>query len=383
MRASPLLIALLSFGAASSSLGQVPAAADDLASARQEQAAAETRLARLAQAAAAAKGKAQKLGREREAAAAAIELSEARITAAEIRLARESASLAALKRSIAQAQRPVSALLAGLAMMGERPPILALADRGGVDELVRTRILLNTTLPVVRERTAALAGQLTAIERQEKAAGQARAALIADRQLLGQRQKRLAGLEEKAFAASIQAGGAALEAGDRAMAGREALATSRNSTGLTMARELLGEEPVPPRPGRTGEEPRGAPFIYLLPADSPVLRGLAEIDRGGVRSRGLTLATPRGLILRVPADGVLRFAGPFEDYDGIAVIDHGRGWISLIVNVATAQKAGTKVSAGDPLGRALGPIEVELSHDGARVSPAIIAGSSDRLFKQR
>jgi len=383
MRGAFIVIALLPLAAASSGLGQVPSAPDDLAAARQEQATAEAQLAKLEKAAAAAKGKAEKLGRERDAAAAAIELSEARITAAEIRLARESASLAALRRSIALAQRPVSALLAGLAMMGERPPILALADRGGVDELVRTRILLNSTLPVVRQRTAALAVRLTAIERQEKAAGQARAALIADRQLLQQRQKSLAGLEEQAFASAVEAGGAAIEAGDRVMAGREALAAGGNGAGLSMARELLGEEPPPSRPGRAGDEPRATPFAYMLPADSPVLRGLAEIDQGGVRSRGLTLATVRGQMLRVPADGTLAFAGPFENYDGIAVIDHGHGWISLIVNVAVPLKAGARLKAGDSLGRALGAIKVELSHDGARVSPAIIAGSSARLFNTR
>lgn len=383
MRADLLLIALLPLAVASSVAGQSPSAPDELATARQEQASAEAQLAKLEKAAAAAKGKAQKLSSERQAAAAAIELSEARITAAEIRLGRESARLAALKRSLALSQRPVSALLAGLAMMGERPPILALADRGGVDELVRTRILLNSTLPVVRQRTAALAGRIEAIERQERSAGRARAALIADRHLLEQRQKRLAGLEESAFAASIAAGGAALEAGDRVMAGREALEIDGSSAGFAMARELLGEDRPPPRPGKASDGPAAAPFAYMLPADSPVLRGLAEVDRGGVRSRGLTMATPRGLMLKVPADGVLRFAGPYENYDGIAVIDHGRGWVSLIVNVAVQDKAGARLGGGDPLGRALGPVDVELSHDGKRVSPAIIAGSSERLFKQR
>jgi septal ring factor EnvC (AmiA/AmiB activator) len=75
----------------------------------------------------------------------------------------------------------------------------------------------------------------------------------------------------------------------------------------------------------------------------------------------------------------VRFAGPFRDYDGILIIDHGGGWMSLIVNVSSTLKPGEKVQMGAPIGRALGPVEVELSQNGRRFSPALIAGSSQSL----
>jgi murein DD-endopeptidase MepM/ murein hydrolase activator NlpD len=81
----------------------------------------------------------------------------------------------------------------------------------------------------------------------------------------------------------------------------------------------------------------------------------------------------------VPASGVIRFSGPYRSHDGVVIIDHGHGWLSLIVNVATPLKAGARVRIGDPLGRALGPIGVELSQNGRRISPALIAGSSQTL----
>jgi septal ring factor EnvC (AmiA/AmiB activator) len=76
---------------------------------------------------------------------------------------------------------------------------------------------------------------------------------------------------------------------------------------------------------------------------------------------------------------VVRFAGPFRDYDGILIIDHGGGWMSLIVNVSTELKPGDRVQLGQPIGRALGPLQVELSQNGRRISPALIAGSSQSL----
>jgi murein DD-endopeptidase MepM/ murein hydrolase activator NlpD len=78
---------------------------------------------------------------------------------------------------------------------------------------------------------------------------------------------------------------------------------------------------------------------------------------------------------------MVRYSGPYRNYDGILIIDHGGGWMSLIVNVSSELKPGDKVQLGTPLGRTLGQIEVQLSHNGLRFSPAIIAGSSQTLSK--
>jgi len=61
------------------------------------------------------------------------------------------------------------------------------------------------------------------------------------------------------------------------------------------------------------------------------------------------------------------------------IIDHGGGWMSLLVNVATDLPRGSAVHRGDPLGRTLGPLQVELSKGGTNVSPAFIAASSAML----
>ena len=59
----------------------------------------------------------------------------------------------------------------------------------------------------------------------------------------------------------------------------------------------------------------------------------------------------------MPADGTIVFAGPFRGHDGVVIIDHGGGWMSLLSGVATPIGARATGSArGEPLGRALGPI---------------------------
>ena len=99
-----------------------------------------------------------------------------------------------------------------------------------------------------------------------------------------------------------------------------------------------------------------------------LLEGLGSVNESGVRSRGLTLATARGAPITAPADGIVKFAGPFRDYDGVLIIDHGSGWLTLIVNAASTLHPGDHVAIGQPIGRALGPLQIELSQNGHRIS---------------
>jgi septal ring factor EnvC (AmiA/AmiB activator) len=352
--------------------------------AQAEQAAAEAETVKLEKAAASARTQADRLRAQEAAAARAIDAAEARITAADGQYRLAAAYVQAHRAALAEQQRPVSSLLAGLAVMAERPPLLALADGGGTDELVNVSVLLDSTLPVIRDRTRALSAQLAEGQRLQSAALSARSELAKSRDQLATRRRQFAALEQQAFERSLTAGGQALSSGDVAIAAGEELQhfrgeESNNSSARALAALLASEAPAPGRPTAPAGPQESAPFDYTLPVKAPVLEGLGAVDDSGVRSRGISFATYRGEPVVAPASGVVRFSGPFRDYDGIVIIDHGGGWLSLIVNVSAALKPGDKVRIGDPLGRALGPIDVELSHNGQRFSPALIAGSSQTL----
>ena len=357
-----------------------------LEQARSEQASAEAETARLEKAATQARGEAERLRAEQAAAAQAIDAAEARITAADMQLRLASAYVAAHRARLAEEQRPVSALLAGLAVMAQRPPILAVADGAGTDELVKVGILLDSTLPAIRARTRAISARLEQGRTLEQSALSARAELIRSRQELARRQQQFAALEKRAFEQSLTAGGQALRSGDVAIAAGERIERLRSQQSSSRsAREiaalLASEPPAPPRPFPPAGSAVRPPFAYSLAVDAPVVDGLGAVSEGGVRSRGTTFATARGAAVVAPAAGTVRYSGPFRDYDGIMILDHGGGWVSLIVNLSSPLKTGAKVRLGEPLGRALGPLRVELSHNGRRFSPALIAGSSQTLSK--
>ena len=385
---SAILVLLLTPALAASALAQDAGPPLDMAlkQAEAEQAAAEAQTAKLEQAASQAKGEADRLHEQQAAAAQAIEAGEARISAANVRLQLASAQIAAYRERLAVEQQPVSSLLAGLAMMTRRPPLLVLANRGSTDELVEVRLLLDSTLPVIRSRTSQLSAQLSQGEQLRQVTLAARAELARSRDDLVAKRERFALLEQKAMQQALASGGQALGTGDVAIATAEEVQRLRseqanNQSIRRVADQLAEDDASPSNPFAQEGSALRPPFTYDLPAAATVTDGLDSVNENGVQSRGITLATMRGAEVSAPADGVIKFSGPFHDYDGVVIIDHGGGWLSLIVNAASALHPGDRVVRGQEIGRALGRLQVELSQNGRRMSPALIAGSSQNLSK--
>jgi septal ring factor EnvC (AmiA/AmiB activator) len=388
MRSGAFALLLLCPLLAGSTLAQEGGASLDVQvkAARVEQAVAEKEEERLDRVAAKAQNEADRLRAQQAAAAQAIEAAEARITSADAAARLASAYVAGHRRRLVEEQRPVSLLLAGLGVMARRPPLLALADGGSTDELVKVRILLDSTLPTIRSRTGRISAELEQSRRLQQALLGARREMVRSHKDLVAKRQQFAALEQKALRQALATGGRALAAGDIALAASEEAerlqgAQSAGRSIAVVAAKLASQGAAPARPtAAEGPAPK-PPFAYALPAVAPVTEGLASVNASGMRSRGLTMASLRGASVTVPADGIVRFSGPFQGYDGVVIIDHGGGWISLLVNVSSRLQPGDKVRLGDPLGRALGPLLVELSQNGRRISPALIAGSSQTLSK--
>ena len=364
-----------------------PTPEQQLSAARGEVARATAEEARLTVAASRAADEAQRLAAQQRAVLAAMSATEARIAAAQVELAVANAAIEAQRRRLAERQAPLAGLLAGLVEMGRRPPLLALAD-GSTEEFVRVRALLDATEPVIRARTAALSRDLAAADRSAADARAARDELGGQRRALAGQRTRFVALEQQALARQTQFAGAALGAGDMGLAGGESLVqlggeAARRSAGLAVARDLARLGPLPPRPTAPDSRAPRPPLDYRLPVDGVVAAGFGSVDDKGVRARGVTQRAARGAAVIVPATGKILFAGPYRRSDGVVIIDHGGGWRSLLLNVATDLPRGASVRGGDSLGRALGPVEVDLSKNGTYVSPAFMAASSAMLSKAR
>jgi septal ring factor EnvC (AmiA/AmiB activator) len=377
-----LLVLPLLLAAASGPVASPAETVDSqLARARTEAQQAASRLAKLEAEAAKAGNEAARLKAEQTAAAAAIEVTEARISEsdAELRLAHARVELA--EQRLAAKRAPLAALLAGLATMGRQPPILTLADQGSVEEMIRVKALLDATMPVIERRSEALQADLAQRRRFAGAADKARAELAANREELGKRRQRFAKLEASATDRASRLAGQAFGAGDRVLASGEALAlagseAAERRSAQSTAAKLAELDFSPPRPMRGDSAVAPLDFGYSLPVEAPLLDGLGSVSRAGIASRGIKFATSRGAAVIAPADGEIVFAAPYRSQDGIIIINHPSGWTSLLIGVVSEKPRGSKVRRGELIGRTLGPLGVELRRDGVPISPALIAASS-------
>lgn len=356
--------------------------------ARAELAAAEAEAQRLEQLETRARSTAERAAAQRRSAAARVVAAEAAISAAAAELAARERLERAAEARLAERRRPVASLVAGIAELGRRPPLLTVADGTSAAELVRIRALLDTAIPHIRERSAALAAELAERRRVAGEAREAAGRLAQARRALTGEQQRLAALERSALAQASRSAAAALDAGDQVVrAGERAgdaaarVREARESAALGAVLASLG--PAPPRPFAAGPAAAETPFAYRLPLAARLVEGMGAVDENGIRERGVRLAARRGAPALAPADSVIAFAGPYRRHDGVVILDHGEGWMTVVTGVRSRLPKGARLRAGEPLGVALGEVTVELSHGGTHVSPALAAARSLSIQAKR
>lgn len=372
MRGLALLVLLCAAVAAGASR---PPDVTALGEARKEADAANARSQQLEQQARAATSAAARARAEGEALASRIEAAEADLTAAEQRIAIIARLQETQRERLAARQGPLIRLVAALQTMARRPPALALVQPGSVQDTVRVRALLAATLPEIRRRTAALRAEVDSANALRARADQAQGALRAGREALAARRAALAAFENEQRSRSSALAGLSLTEGDRALAlGEQARSLQQTADRRVEDARLaadLGALPGPsPRPGSQGDPARPR-LPYSLPVRGRLLTGVGEISDSGVHSRGLTLATAGGAQAVAPANGRVVYAAPFRTYGNVLIIDHGRGWTTVITGLATLDVArGATVARGALLGRAGGTdprVTVELRHTGRPV----------------
>jgi murein hydrolase activator len=373
-----LLTALLAGGWAAAQTGAGGSERRALLVAKQEAAQATRRYELLEREASRATGEAARARAEAAALAARIQAAEAEITAAETRIRLIEALRAEQRARLAEKQGPVIRLTAALQTMARRPPALALVQPGSLDEVVRVRSLLASTLPVIRARTADLRAEVERGDRLRRQADQAVAALVAGQEDLRRRRVALASFERRQRERSESLMESAMFESDRALAfGEEARDLAvRAGTREFQAQLRRSLEQLPGPLLRPGEPPgpgaaaRRGPS-YILPVDGRLVTGMGEISDAGVHARGLTLETAAGAQVVAPARGRVAYAGRFRGYGRIVIIDHGSGWTTAITNLdSLAVKVGDTVAMGAAIGRAGGGeprVTIELRRSGRPV----------------
>ena len=359
---SASLFAILATG--SLAAAQIPSLEEQkgrLRSANAQSQAAQARARALEAAAAGERDQARQARVQEEAAALRIKAAEADIAAATARIGIVDRELAAQRTRVAERQGPILRLIAALQSMARRPPVLGLVQPGSTEDMVHVRAVLGTAMPVVEARTTQVRAELGRIRALRAQAAAAVASLQEARNRIEAERVALVKLEGEHRARSRELDRGALVESDRALAlGEQARDIVDQMESAGQAAELQGDLAALPGPlPRTGDpaqpkrSPGGAP--YRLPVAGQVVTGLGELSATGVRARGVTLACAPEAPALAPAAGRIVYAGPFRAYGAVVIVDHGKGWTSLITGLgAVSVKVGDQVTQGAAIGRAPG-----------------------------
>ena len=338
-----------------------------LSNAKAQSAAANVRANGLEAKAAVAQNQSEKALAQSAAIASRIQSAEADIAASEARIRLIEKLRASQRARLAAKQEPAVRLLAALQMMARRPPALALVQPGSTLDLVHTRAVLASILPVLQTRTAALRDDIEAGRRLREDADRAAAALAASRERLGSQRAALVRQASEHRRIAQRFTSSAMIEQDRAIAMGEKARDIVDLIGqlgeAAEQRQQLETLPGPILRPQLPGAPRALPvetakalnnrLAYRLPVAGRIVSGLGEVSGSGVRARGLTIATRPSAQVIAPNDGRIVFAGPYRSFGRIVIIDHGAGWTTLITSLATLDVAvGDTVLQGSPIGRA-------------------------------
>lgn len=231
--------------------------------------------------------------------------------------------------------------LGGLVMAAQRygrsptPEILMQAEP--VDA-ARASLVMKSMIPVLHRRSSQMKeriAEMAALENRiaAEAAGQAQ-----QHRTLSQQQADLAKLLEKRKAIY-----------QKTDSSRKRLAAAVEK----LAKESSNLEDLVDKikPEAKSDSLAALPSNLLLPVSGSIRTGFGDKDDFGSKSKGITFGASSGATVVTPLAGTVKFAGNFQKYKQILIVEHAGGYHSLIAGLGRIDTVvGASLAAGEPVG---------------------------------
>ncbi|EDP66544.1 F0F1 ATP synthase subunit beta [alpha proteobacterium BAL199] len=327
-------------------------------------------------------------------------------------------------------------LVGALQRLARRPPETLLLMRRSPLETVRTGILLEAAIPQINaeaERLKAELASLAAVEadirgqrarldgatvamdnertrlaalalekQQLLASTENRAASTAERlQSLGDSARSLRELMERLDAQRVRERAEQQRLADLVRPTQPAAPETMVELPKSALAPLPEARPAPPSVPPAADAARPAPspgkaaLLAMLPSAPPIrtakgqlirpatgsiVRRFGQRDPEGLHNRGLVIGTRSAATVVAPYDGTVIYAGAFEGFGLILIIEHGEGYHTLLAGLGRIDlQVGQRVLAGEPVGAMRSQqagggtgspeLYVELRHNGDPIDP--------------
>ncbi len=280
----------------------------------------------------------------------------------------------------------ISRLILALQRLRRLPPEAIIARPGAPLETAQSAMLLQEVIPALNNHAKDLQKNLAELASISDELQNKREKVLATTEELQDEQQMLSGLLEKreklytsthsdykqrekavkeisAQAKNLQDLVAKLEEDRKRAEAREAANRALQAQGTN------APPPVTDFP-KTGEG--------QLPVSGIITIAYNQPDDFGAPSQGITITGRPGAVVVAPMGGIVRFAGPFKGHGKMVILEHKKGYHSLIAGLEKIDTVvGQSLKAGEPLGLMkeaqdkLRPrLYYELRHNGKPVNPS-------------
>jgi len=335
------------------------------------------------------------LRREAIAAAKKAQKHEARLIELEATLLELSQREDAIRESLTQRRSQMIGTLAALQRLSRNPPQTMLAYPDAPTDMVRSALLLRTALPSIKKQTDALSRELYELSQIREETRIQLASLETETQELEGEQKRLQGVLKRKSTLLRQTESERkdvnrrmAELGKRAKSIRGLLAQIEEDRKQREEAERKRREEEQRRLADAARAPASKPGdevvsvarmaalakpagIRPFPAKGPItdpvsgriVKQYGTRNKYGQTERGVTYATRPGAQIVAPHDGLVAFAGAFEGYGQILIIEHDGGYHTLLAGLERLDTSvGQWVLTGEPVG-AMGNSTIDKGSD--------------------
>jgi len=267
-------------------------------------------------------------------------------------------------------------ILAAIQRIESQTPPAVVAAPDDAAEAARAAALMAEIAPALRDRADLIAGQLTQLREVRASIEAERATLnIAEEALSSQRLELQVLIAERRALEARRRNEAVAFLEASSTAGQRARSIRSLISELSRMAEVmptLSPRRQPPETGVPAPRPRPprelvsariptAPLETLRfadargrlrpPAAGEIVREYGDMAEDGTASEGIFIRTrPRAQVVS-PFDGRVEFAGPFNTYGGLLILNVGDGYYVVLAGMSvTYASVGQSVLAGEPVG---------------------------------
>lgn len=254
----------------------------------------------------------------------------------------------ALNESLQSDRGDIARLILALERIRRLPPEAMIARPEAPLKTAQSAMLLEEILPALNKQAENLKTTLADLKDVSEDLKNKRAVVISTSKELEEQQKELNSLVKKRtdlYAStqkdlkSQQAKVAQISAQAKNLQDLvKRLDNERTASKSSSAGKVVGASI--PKPG----QPR-------LPLPGIIKVGFNDPDNFGAPSQGIDIEGREGALVVAPMGGVVRFAGYFKNYGNMLIIEHEKGWHSLVAGLENIDTVvGQSVNVGEPLG---------------------------------